>query len=286
MGARRGRVPMGVALALLVFLAPCGGCYNHTDVKAFLANPPRPVAIAEYRVYPPDQLLISSDNMQEFKAELGKRGMLIDVKPDGKINLPLLGEVYVAGKTLKEIEKEILKAASAYYSEATCDLDILQYNSQKYYVFGQVNNPGPKAWSGRDSVIDALAISQPTEMAWVERIVIVRAETPNVGGYERKESKQYVYTGVNPDRRGHPRKRMVVNMMAMIRSGDMSGNILLHPGDVVYVQPTPMARMGIFFRQIGFPLREASTTVRSWREISDPSYNNGVWSNSGSESGR
>jgi protein involved in polysaccharide export with SLBB domain len=272
------------ALALLFVLLCCGGCYNHTDVNAFLANPPRPVAIAEYRVYPPDQLLISSDNMHEFKAELGKRGMIIDVKPDGKVNLPLLGEVYVAGKTLKEIEKEILKAASVYYSEATCDLDILQYNSQKYYVFGQVNSPGPKAWSGRDSVIDALSISQPTELAWVERIVIVRAETPRVGGHERKESKQYVYTGVNPDRRGYERKRMVVNMMAMIRSGDMSGNVLLHPGDIVYVQPTPLARLGILFRQIGFPLREASTTVRSWREIADKDYYDGVWNDSGSGS--
>ncbi|MBT3279580.1 MAG: hypothetical protein HN370_09450 [Phycisphaerales bacterium] len=254
-------------------------------MKSFLANPPRPVATAEYRVYPPDQLLISSDNMEEFKAELGKRGMIIDVKPDGKVNLPLLGEVYVAGKTLKEIEKEILKSASKYYSEATCDVDVLQYNSQKYYVFGQVNNPGPKPWSGRDSVIDALSISLPTELAWTERIVIVRGETPQMGGYERKHSKQYIHTGVNPERRGHPRRRMVVNMLAMIRSGDLSGNILLHPGDIVYVQPTPMAKIGLFFRRIGFPMQEASTAVRSWREISDPSYSRGVWSNS-SDGGR
>ena len=90
-------IAMGLVVLLgAVVLAP--GCYFPDDVKAFLQKDLGPVTGIEYRFYPPDSLSIRSLNVPEIS------GAVQRIRPDGKINLSLLGEIFVAGKTAKEIE--------------------------------------------------------------------------------------------------------------------------------------------------------------------------------------
>lgn len=260
------------------------GCYNSKSVNDFINEPRTPVATTEYRVYPPDLLLISSDNMREFRPELGKRGMQILVRPDGMINTPLIGEIYVAGKTVTEIEKSILQKASKYYSQATVNVDVMQFNSQRFYIFGEVKNPGPKQWTGRDTLVDALAQAIPTDEAWEERIVVIRGDSPQEGGRRQgdKADKQYFMFGIRKNHPRNKRKKLVVNIYAMTYYGDMSNNVLLMPNDIIYVQPDPFVRVGREIRNVVFPLNEAADGVESYREIFDKGYNNYVFSNNDS----
>lgn len=263
------------------------GCYNSQSVNQFLPEPRTPVATPEYRVYPPDLLLISSDNMREFRPELGKRGMQILVMPDGKISLPLVGEIFVAGKNVHEIERDILRAASKYYSEATVNVDVMRFDSQRFYVMGEVKNPGPKKWTGRDTVLDAVAQAGLTPQSWPQRIIIVRGDSPQTGGVEQSEEydKGYYYRGVRRERPKSPRKKMVVNIMAMAKHGDMSNNIILMPNDVVYVQSDPFVAVGRKIWNVVDPLDATREGIWDLRAIFDPSYDNGVWVSGSTGSG-
>ena len=145
-------IPAIVAVCLFV-----GGCYDPHEVEAFLQQPhPAPTSAKEYRVYPPDTLTITSRRVTEINATQGQQ-----VRPDGRINLPLLGELLVAGKTPKEIQDKIEELAKAYYDEVDVTVTVTGYNSQKFYIFGQVGTAGPMPWTGRDTLLEALAKAQP-----------------------------------------------------------------------------------------------------------------------------
>ncbi len=236
--------------ASLCVMLTAGGCYDMKQVNAFLQKPREPVVGVEYRVMPPDSLLIISRHIPEIT------GLTQQVRPDGKINLPLVGEIYVAQKTPREIEQLILASARPYYEQVDVTVTIAGYNSQKYFVFGEVTRPGPRPWTGHDTLLDVLADAQPTFMAWPERIIITRGDSPKEGGREAQDNPdRYKYFGVRPMDRDNPRRSMVINMMAMVETGDLSSNVLLEPNDVIYVQPNPFAKVGLAVQSLLFPVR-------------------------------
>ena len=248
-----------VAIAVLTGATACcvlTGCYDPNEIKDFLLKPRAPVSGTEYRVLPPDVITITSRQVPEI-ASVTQR-----IRPDGKINLPLLGEVYVANMTPREIEETLKKKASKYYEQVDATVTVSAYLSQAFYVFGQVNRQGPQPWTGRDTLLDALARAGPNRLAWYERVTVVRGADPKEGGYAvEKPSLRYRLTGVHPSRKDKPRKKMTINVLAMFQSGDMANNILLQPNDVVYVQPTPWARLGLAIQNLLFPVQPIMSTV-------------------------
>ena len=86
-----------------------GGCgAREKDVvmlNQFIQKPRSPVSGVNYRVLPPDVLSIQSRFVPEI------HNVSQQVRPDGVLNLPLVGELYVAGLTPKEIEQKIAAAA-------------------------------------------------------------------------------------------------------------------------------------------------------------------------------
>ena len=254
MAARRA---VGASWLLLGCLLVTG-CYQASELEAFLQTPRRPVSGLEYRIYPPDTITITSLKVTEINR------ISQQVRPDGKINLPLLGEIYVAGKTSGEVEKALVKAARKFYEEADATIQIARYRSQKFYVFGQVGRGGPMIWTGRDTLLDALAQAQPTFLAWKERIILVRGNPPRVGGDDQwKSSGTYHRTGVHREKEGQPRKTLLFNMMAMAEDGDFTNNVLLQPDDIIYVQPTPLARIGLTLQKLLFPFQPALQAART-----------------------
>ncbi len=238
------------------------GCYNAGQVRAFLGKPRAPVSGLEYRVYPPDVIAITSLHVPEIN------GVSQMVRPDGKINLPLLGEIYAAGKTPAEIESALTEAAKDYYEQVDATVTISGYNSQRFYVFGQVAQRGPVAWTGRDTLLDVLASAQPTPLAWPERIIVLRPADPQGGGYATSQpSVWYRATGVHWPPNDKPPKKMIINLMAMVESGDMANNILLMPNDVIYVQADPFAKLALAIEKVMFPVRAASDGLGDFREL-------------------
>ena len=245
-----------VSFLLCTLLVGCNGKKAEiAKLRAFLQEPRSEVAGTEYRVLPPDVIEIHSQHVPEIS------GLVQRVRPDGKINLPLLGEIYVAGHTPREIEQALTEAARDYYDEVDATVKVVGYNSQRLYVFGQVLRPGPISWTGTNTLLDVLAQVQPTELAWPERIKVVRAHPPVAGGYVPGTEQTASQDESAAEQSDFAAQELTIDMKAMVETGDFSHNILLQPYDVVYVPPNPFAAVGLGLRTILFPTRPVLEAV-------------------------
>ena len=105
---------------------------------------------ASYRVGPRDLLDI---RVYEDDKLNGQRR----VSEDGVINLPLLGDVAVAGKTTAEIGQILKKLLEdKYMQRASVDVQVLEFRSRPIVVMGAVKQPGNLGFSGRWTLLEAL----------------------------------------------------------------------------------------------------------------------------------
>jgi protein involved in polysaccharide export with SLBB domain len=116
---------------------------------------------------------------------------------------------------------------------------ILTYQSKFYYVLGEVYLPGQKEYTGRDSVLSALAQARLNPMAWKQRIQVIRPSSdPNI----------------------RP-KIFEINYDKLVAHGDTSQNVLLQEGDVIYVPPTILAGIAQVIEEFARPIGRAFSTV-------------------------
>jgi polysaccharide biosynthesis/export protein len=83
----------------------------------------------------------------------------IPVRSDGKISLPLAGEVQAAGLTPLKLEQEIANKLQSYISQPEVTVMVQQINSEKFNVLGQVAHPGTFVLSNSPTVLDAIALA-------------------------------------------------------------------------------------------------------------------------------
>ncbi|GAB4192871.1 MAG: polysaccharide biosynthesis/export family protein [Phycisphaeraceae bacterium] len=219
-------------LAVMLVVA-CGGCTKtYTDYSAFI-NEPRPLVTAtEYRMAPPDTIQIYSKRVREIHRHTES------ISPDGKITLPLLGRVFVAGKTTEEVEKELQLLAQEYYEDADVSVRVVEYASKKIFVFGEVSRPGPYAYNGANTVLDTMAKAQPTRLADPSKIVVLR-----------------------PNADGELIRKMTVDLDKMVKEGDTLLNAVMEEGDIIYVPPTPLASVALGFQQLLLPFQPIASTI-------------------------
>ena len=81
------------------------------------------------------------------------------VLPDGRISVPLIGELVGGGKTVAQLKKEIEVKIARYVPEPVLTLEVKQSNSLYIYVLGRVNNPGRSLLTANITVLQALAMA-------------------------------------------------------------------------------------------------------------------------------
>lgn len=204
----------------------CGCGPSEEQINAFVHEWEASVSAADYRVQPPDTLEISSAQAPELDGEIQT------IRQDGKITLRLLGEVKVAGLTPVEISRKLESLLARYYIEPQVSVRVDTAGSKKFFVFGQVSQEGAFAYTGRDTLLSALAQAKPTFIAAKEQIKIIRPS--------HEESKRHV---------------LKVDANRLLEYGMMDQNILLQEGDIVFVPPTVLGWMGLRLREILFPLQ-------------------------------
>lgn len=135
----------------------------------------------------------------------------VTVRPDGKISMPLVKEVVVAGLTPAEAERVISEKLSRFIHGADVTVAVRETNSKKAYVIGAVKKEGPIALRYNMSVLQALAeCGGVTDFAKRGRIYVLRTE-----------NGQQV--------------RLPFRYDAVIKGQSMEQNILLRPDDTVVV---------------------------------------------------
>lgn len=136
----------------------------------------------------------------------------VPVRSDGKISVPLVGEVTAAGETPKKLEAEITSKLQNYISEPEVTVIVQQIKSQKINILGQVARPGSYPLSNPTTVLDAIALA---------------------GGFRDFAKKKSIYVlRQAPD--GTP-TRLPFNYKDVISGKHAEQNIKLEPRDTVYV---------------------------------------------------
>jgi polysaccharide export outer membrane protein len=102
----------------------------------------------------------------------------VTVRPDGKISLPLAGELTASGKTAVEIQQELTERLQPYLKQPVITVIVKQINSLKISVLGEVRKPDVYKIKNRVTVLDAVAMAGGfTDLARPNRIVVLR-KTP------------------------------------------------------------------------------------------------------------
>jgi polysaccharide export outer membrane protein len=84
----------------------------------------------------------------------------VQVADTGTANLPLLGEVPVAGKTAQEVERDLTaKLGSTYLKSPQVSVYVREFNSQRVTIEGAVRNPGVLPLRGKYSLIQIIALA-------------------------------------------------------------------------------------------------------------------------------
>jgi polysaccharide export outer membrane protein len=116
---------------------------------------PKPAAAAvsaDYRIVPGDKL-----NIQVYKdAQLSQA---LQVRPDGKITLPLVGDVRAEGRTATELRDSLVESLKEYNNNPVVTVIVTETVPPVFYVMGEVNAPGTLPLKGQISVVQALAMA-------------------------------------------------------------------------------------------------------------------------------
>jgi len=234
-------------LSLPIVILLLSGCYNcdNKNVESFKKPHEVNVTVEEYRLQPADEITISASRVPELHLQAQA------IRPDGKVSYEIIGDVSVAGKTPNEVAKILSDKISHIYKmrdEHPIDVQVSGYASKLYYIIGHVTAPGAKLFTGRESVMSAIAKAVPTFSAWEERIRLVRPST------------------------GKDVKGMIckVNFHRMIKYGDMRKNVLLEEGDVIYVPPTILAAIGLTVGELVTPILGGAGAMTAIDDVAGP----------------
>lgn len=166
-------------------------------------------AFGEYRVGPNDVLFVNVSNRIEFSSPGYDQNSAIGTRVDGTgcIQLPMIGQVYVMGMTLSEIQNLISMEFARYIKQPWVVVEILKFGSKPVYLVGEFNQAGVHYMDRPLNVAQALAFGQGT-------------------------------TGI-ADLRGARIIRdnhvLPVDVYALLREGKMNQNFWLKANDTIYV---------------------------------------------------
>ena len=108
--------------------------------------------VREYRLVPGDKLRIEVYKDPQMSQSL-------QVRPDGQITMPLLGDVEAAGRTAIELRDSITTAFKEYMTNPVVTVIVVETQPLTAYVMGEVNHPGAIPIQGSLTVLQALALA-------------------------------------------------------------------------------------------------------------------------------
>jgi polysaccharide export outer membrane protein len=99
----------------------------------------------------------------------------VPVRPDGKISLPLIGDLEVSGLTPRALQARLAKELDAYIHKPQVTVIVREVNSRKFYMIGEVERPGAYPLTPGMTVLDALATAGGfRDFAKMQQIYLLR----------------------------------------------------------------------------------------------------------------
>jgi polysaccharide biosynthesis/export protein len=180
--------------------APTAGLRPASDPATPSAAPLPP----GYLIGPEDVLAILFWRDKDMSAD-------VVVRPDGKISLPLINDVDVAGLSPDQLRERLTQVASKFIPDPSLTVVVKEIHSRKVFITGNVGKPGAYPLSGDMNVVQLIALAGGlAEYADAKNIVVMRNDGGTQQGFK-------------------------VNYKDVVKQKNVQQNIALKPGDTVVV---------------------------------------------------
>jgi polysaccharide biosynthesis/export protein len=232
----------------------------------------------DYKLAPRDVIEIIVEDAPELSVNY-------TINSKGIIPLRFLGATLVAGKTIDEIGKLISEGLRGrYLQDPKVYVSVKQYNSRTFFIQGAVRNPGVYVVSGKPSLFRLMTIAGGLQenhglVAYVFREAAPKPEKLETGAPQNgvdnkvkdlindaKGAATGTATGAAaaPEVEGEPDYEMITASIGGMLRGRRDTNLIVKPGDVVYVPPADVFYVagevrapGQFHLRQGITLRQA-----------------------------
>jgi polysaccharide biosynthesis/export protein len=215
-----------LSVLMLVALASCGSVVKTEITPAAQFN-------AQARAFPNlDYMIQVGDELDLiflYNAELNQ--LRLPVRPDGRISIPLVKEVVVAGLSPKKLEELLTEKYRPELKKPDITVIVRTFSAQKIFVDGEVNRAGLVPFTGT-------LVGPP--------ITVMRA-IAQAGGLKDTARRTQVLV-IRPNQDGPP-FTSVVDLTKAIDGTDKSQDIALMPYDIVYVPKSAIANVNLFVQQ-------------------------------------
>ncbi len=212
--ASHGRVQMLMnfflkALAACAVLLALAGCSDEQTLPSVgvTAGAATYEDTSDYRIGPGDSL----DIVVWHEKDLSNR---VPVRPDGRISMPLLGDVVAAGKTPMDLAKDIQDKLKPFVKDPLVTVTPVEFvgpTARQVRVIGEAVQPRAVPYRSNMTLLDVMIqVGGLSRYADGDRAVIVRVEK-----------------GVQ--------KTYHVHLDGLIRDGDINQNVAMQPGDVLII---------------------------------------------------
>lgn len=170
-----------------------------------------------YRIQPGDVIDLNFPLQSAFNQTL-------TVAPDGYVSLRGVGDFYVADKSLPQLRQALLTAYSGILHDPIVNVDLKDYQKPYFIVNGEVAHPGKFDLREDITVTEALAIAGgATENAKSSQVLLFR----RLPGGTMVEVRK-------------------LNLKKMLKKGDLTEDVLLQPGDLIFVPQSAISKIERF----------------------------------------
>jgi polysaccharide export outer membrane protein len=167
-------IPTLAAALALFTLAPLSAADKDDKKPA----PQPPTVNEDYRLGPGDKLRIEVYKDPQLSQS-------VQVRPDGKITLPLVGDLEATSRTSIELRDTITKALKEYVTNPTVTVIVVEALASKVYVMGEVTHPGTMELHGPTTILQALAMAGGfKEFANTKDVKVLRPRGDRSGSVE------------------------------------------------------------------------------------------------------
>lgn len=163
----------------------------------------------EYYMRPGDELNIVVTQQQDLGNSSSNQSPFV-VRPDGNVSFPLVGEIHAEGMTVSQFTNVLQQGLARYIVDPDVSVNISKLGRVRVYVFGEVRKPGAVELEKGHTVIDAIGAAQ---------------------GFTRDTAKKKIFL-IHQDQ---PKSLIPINLNNMLKTGDMSQNVTLREGDILYL---------------------------------------------------
>ncbi len=163
----------------------------------------------EYYMRPGDELNIVVTQQQDLGNSSTNQSPFV-VRPDGNVSFPLVGEIHAEGMTVSQFTDVLQQGLARYIVDPDVAVNISKLGRVRVYVFGEVRKPGAVELEKGHTVIDAIGAAQ---------------------GFTRDTAKKKIFL-IHQDQ---PKSLIPINLNNMLKTGDMSQNVTLREGDILYL---------------------------------------------------